>query len=110
MHYRESTSIDRSSWRGYTDGPGHMLFGSHEIGQIKAFFSNFERYNDSDVSVSVNPGYYDVSITVHSNLNKGDGWCRGKLYDALRFVADHIARNCRQGSGSLSITIELYTA
>jgi hypothetical protein len=91
------------------DYASYMIFSSHEIGQIKAFFSEYQRYNDSDVSVSISPGYYDFSITVNAKVNKGDYWCRASVNDALRFIADHIAHRCRRESGTLPITLELYT-
>ena len=110
MYYRETTTLNYSECRGSRNGPDMMMFSSHEIGQIKAFFSQYERYNDSDVSVSISPGYYDLTITVYnSSLNKGDSWCSYAINKALSFVRSHVISSCRSSSDRLTITIELNT-
>ena len=86
-----------------------MMFSSHEIANLKAFFSNYEQYNDSNVSVSVSASSYGIDITVHSNLSKGDSWCTGKIRNALDYVCRVVIESCRSSNGSLPITIELYT-
>lgn len=110
MYYRETLTLNYSECRGSRNGPDYMMFSSHEIGLIKAFFSEFQRYNDSDVSVSVSPGYYNLTITVHnSHLNKGDSWCYGAINDALSYVKNYIVSSCRPSTDILEITIELNT-
>ena len=110
MYYREFTSMSRRSCRGFRNGPDLIIFGSYEIGKIKGFFSQYERYNDSDVLVSVRPSYYDLTITVTSDLDKGDSWCNYKLREAMDYVKDLITDCCRADSTPLEITIKLYTA
>lgn len=110
MYYSESVTLDRRSCRGYRNAPDLMTFSSHEIGQLKAFFSNTEWYNDSDVSVSIHPGSYSLEIEIRCCLDKGDSWIRSKLYDAMNFVQDVIRSSCCPTSESLPITINVYTA
>jgi hypothetical protein len=86
-----------------------MMFSSHDIGQLKAFFSQTEWYNDSDVSVSIRANNYGVDIEVNCCLDKTDSWIRSKLYDAMNFVKGVVASNCSSSSESLPITINVYT-
>lgn len=108
--YRESLTMSRRECSGFRSAPDSLMFSSHEIGTLKGYFSNYERYNDSDVSVSIYPGYGELEITVHSNLNKGDSWCQWKLTEALEYVKHHVIQSCSANGDRLIITIELYTA
>ncbi len=109
MYYREFITLSYKECRGSRNGPDNMMFSSHEIGKIKGIFSNYQRYNDSDVSVSVRAGYYDVEVSVRSRLDKGDYWCRSAVNEALSLVRSIIVENCRADSGSVTITVELET-
>ena len=109
-YYTESISLNYSECSGYSiGGPSYMTFGSYEIGKLKGFFSQYEKFDDSEVSVSIRPGFYDLTITVNSNLTRGDSWCSSVLNDAMNYVKNHVINSCQQGSGRLNITIELYT-
>lgn len=109
MYYRESTTINRSNCRGYRSNPDMMMFSSHEIGNLKAFFSNYEQYNDSNVSISISANSYSIDITVNTNLSKSDSWCRGKINDALNYVCRLVIESCSSCNDSLPITLELHT-
>ena len=109
MYYSESYTLDRRSCSGYRSSPDSMMFSSHDIGQLKAFFSQTEWYNDSNVSVSIRANNYGVDIEINCCLDKTDSWIRSKLYDAMNFVKGVVASNCSSSSESLPITINVYT-
>ncbi|MBQ8409948.1 MAG: hypothetical protein IJY39_13895 [Clostridia bacterium] len=110
MFYNECSRFDRRACTGSRNGPDSLMFNSYDIGKLKGMFSNNEQYNDSAVSVSVKAGYYDLTVTVSSDLDKQDSWCRWKLLEAMDYVKEIVIQNCRSDSTPLEITIELYTA
>ncbi len=107
MYYRENLTLNYSACRGTRNGTDLMMFDSHTMGKLKGLFSKYEQYNDSNVSISISAGYYDLRISVSSNLDKGDSWCNNKLREAMDYVKDIVINGCRSNSGQLEITIEL---
>ena len=108
MYYSETLRLSYSSCRGSRNGTDLLMFDSYVTGKLKGFFSQYEQFNDSNVSVSVRAGYYDLTITVRSDLNKGDSWCNNKLREAMEYVREIVIDSCRPGSDQLEITIDLY--
>ena len=108
MYYREISRLNYSECRGSRNGTDLLMFDSYIMGKLKGFFSKYEQYNDSNVSVSIRAGYYDLTITVSSDLDKGDSWCSWKLLEAMNYVRGIVIDSCRSNSDQLEITIELY--
>ena len=110
MYYRDFYRLDRRNCKGSRSYPDLMMFSSYDTGKLQGFFSNYERYNDSDVSVSYRPRPYDIDITIHTNLDRGDSWCHYKMMEAMEYVKNIVIENCAYSQDAIEITLEVYTA